>query len=153
MPEPEPLPAPTSAPNPRWRVGGVRRWVPVVLVVGFALLTLGRLAGAAPRRWPDLVLGAVGVAGVAFSLVLVVVTWRTVVTLAPTGIEVRGGRRKFYPCASIGRVHRARLKPGGVSLMLEHDRTAVLPAPVAGLGTPDAAVDDAVEQIRRRLGR
>lgn len=152
MPEPEPDPAAT-ADDLEWRVGGVRRWVPVVLGAGFAVLTLGRLVGGAPPRWFDLVLVAVGIAGVLVSAVLGVVTWRTVVTLVPTGIEVRGGRRKFYPYASIGRAHRARFKPGGVSLMLEHDRTAVLPAPIAGLGTPDAVIDDAVVQIRRRLGR
>ena len=152
MSETEPVPAPLSPAEPAWRVGGVRRAVPVVLLLGFAVLTVGRLRGGT-RGWFDQVLAAVGLAGILVAVVLVVVTWRTVVTLAPTGIEVRGARRRFYPYASIGRVHRARLKPGGVSLMLEHDRTAVLPAPVAGLGTPDAVVDDAVEQIRRRLSR
>lgn len=151
MSEPEPHPAAATGADLRWRVTGVRRWVPVVLVVGFAVLTLGRLVGDGPPRWFDRVLEAVGLLGILVSLVLVVVTWRTVVTLAPTGVEVRGGRRKFYPYASIGRAHRARFTTGGVSLMLEHDRTAVLPAPVAGLGTSDAEIDDAVEQIRRRL--
>lgn len=147
----EPVPAATPAADLEWRVNGIRRGIPVLLLVCFVVVAAGPVVRHGSPRWFDLALVGVGLVGVVVSLVLAVITWRTVVTLAATGIEVRGGRRKFYPYAAIGRVHRARLTSGAVSLMLEHDRQARLPAPVAGLGTSAAQIDDAVDQIRRRL--
>ncbi|HEY0240438.1 MAG TPA: hypothetical protein VGC37_17540 [Friedmanniella sp.] len=149
---------PTAAPEVvQWRVTGVRRWLPVLLVLSFAFSCVGpvlHLVAQDATRTPyalQVGLACFAVAGALGAAALAVVTWRTVVTLTPTAIEVRGGRRRRYPYDEVGRVYRDRHTSGAVSLLLTDHRSVRLPAPVAGLGTSGPEVDAAVEQIRGRL--
>lgn len=149
----------TAAPTPvEWRVVGLRRWLPVVLGVCFlgnaaddvAHLVVDDVSPSDPRGLQVFFL-VVGVVGVLAAVALLVATWRTRVTLTPTGIAVRTVRRRFFPYDAIGRVYRDRFTSGAITLLLDDDRKVRLPAPVAGLGTSSPEIDAALEQIRARI--
>lgn len=137
-----------------WRITGVRRWLPVLLLASTltnAALRAVDASDPATATVGDLV--ALVVAGVLtlVALLWAVTVWRTRVALTPSGLVVRRVRERLVPYASITRVYRDRFASGAVTLFLDDARTVVLPAPVAGVRHPGSEVDDAVEQIRARL--
>lgn len=143
----------TETTHPEWRITGVRRWVPVLLLVCFFAGAVLRLAfsGGDPWRTRDVAQLVLDVVGAAAALVVVLITSLTRVRLGPTGVEVRGRRRRHVPYDAITRAYRDRFTSGAVTLLLDDGTTTVLPAPVAGLGVGSPEVDHAVEEIRGRL--
>lgn len=139
--------------RPQWRITGVRRWIPVVLLVCFLGSAVLRIAfqGADPWRTRDVALLVFNLVGAAAGLVLALATSRARVSLGTTGVEVRGGRRRHVPYDAIARAYRDRFTFGAVTLLLHDGTKVVLPAPVAGLGVASHELDDAVAQIRGRL--
>ena len=137
-----------------WRLTGVRRGLPVLVLACFAVLAVARLVdvttddGATIGVYVQLVVSLVGVLAGA---VMVFVAFRSRVRLLATGIEVRGGRCRFVAYERITRVYRDRLTSGGATLLLSDGTKVVLTAPVAGLGVASPEVDDAVQQVRTRL--
>jgi hypothetical protein len=143
----------TEATSPRWRITGVRRWIPVLLLVCFLANAVLRIAfqGDDPWRTRDVALLVFDLVGVAAGLVLVLTTSRARVALGATGVDVRGGRRRHVPYDAIARAYRDRFTFGAVTLLLHDGTKVVLPALVAGLRVASSEVDEAVAQIRRRL--
>ena len=144
-----------TTPGPvEWRLTGVRRWLPVLLLVCFSVNAVLQLVEVVSD--PGVTIGTyvglvVNLVGVLAGAVMVVLAWRARVRLDETGIEVRGARRRFVAYERVTRVFRDRFTSGGATLLLDDGTKVVLSAPVAGLGVGSPEVDDAVEAIRARL--
>ena len=119
--------------------------------VAIAALRMANLSNPAVGTIGDIVVLVLASVLALVAAAWTAMVWRSRVALAPAGIEVRRIGRRFVPYAEITRAYRDRSTPGAVTLLLAEGRTLRLPAPLSGLGTSSAQVDEALEQIRARL--
>ena len=140
-----------------WRVTGIRRWLPVLLMVSSsanAASSILRLTDPDPSSLPrsgDVVF--LVLAGLVFvcALFLLAVTVRTRVTLGPEAVVITAGRRRVVPYDDVQRAYRDRWSSGAITLALRDGSRLVLPAPTAGPKTQNADLDRALDLLRERL--